>query len=101
MATVNVKKTTDSESKSKCKCSANIAEAAKRYREDLEKYYENVPVYTDYSGNIHVNKEYAKEFPEITKTLVEAEIEKAKRVPIQMIKSDDDWTLYDILRKFL
>lgn len=39
----------------------------------------DVPVYTSIDGNIHVNKEYAKEFPEITLELVKSECRKSER----------------------
>lgn len=39
----------------------------------------DVPVYTDETGFIHVNKEYAKEFPEITLELVKSECRKSER----------------------
>lgn len=39
----------------------------------------DVPVYTSIDGNIHVNKEYAKEFPEIILELVKSECRKSER----------------------
>lgn len=42
--------------------------------------YDDVPVYTDKDGNIHVNKEWAKEFPDIVQNLINAEVEKLKLI---------------------
>lgn len=75
---VKVKKPVENTEKPCARCSENSEKTSKTYNDLIKELYKDVPVYTDYSGKIHVNKEYAKEFPELTTKLVEAEIEKNK-----------------------
>lgn len=66
------------ETKTNSKSNEKTTKSSKNLNEQMNL---DVPVYTDIRGNIHVNKEYAKEFPQLVQTLVAAEIEKNKNRP--------------------
>jgi len=72
MATVKINKKND-EKKFECGNDATC----RCHKTEIN--YDNVPVYTDEFGNIHVNKEYAKEFPQLVDKLVQNEIEKLNK----------------------
>lgn len=93
--TVKIKKTNEKpeeKSQKSCDktCRSKSEELSSAYNELMKKIYEDVPVYTDTTGRIHVNKEYAKEFPELTNKLVEAEIEKNK----SFVTKTDGYDIY-------
>ena len=90
MATVKINKNVD-EKKTECGKNDTTCRCHK-----TEINYDNVPVYTDEFGNIHVNKEYAKEFPQLVDKLVQNEMEKMNKrteykfIPYQLHESTNE-----------
>ena len=81
MATVKINKVDDEvkkENTSSCKCERKCSKKEESCSENSSYV---APVFTDECGRININKDFAKEFPDLTQKLLDNEISRNKNRP--------------------
>ena len=81
MATVKINKVDDEvkkENTSSCKCERKCSKKEESCSENSSYV---APVFTDECGRININKDFAKEFPDLTQKLLDNEISRNKIRP--------------------